>query len=92
MRPAGVKLTYHDYVLFPDDGQRHELIDGEHYVTPTPTTRHQAIVVNLTGMIWNYLQNIRSAGSSPRRSTSSSRITTSSSPTCCTSLTSGRVR
>ena len=57
MRPAGVKLTYHDYVLFPDDGQRHELIDGEHYVTPTPRTRHQAIVVNLTGMIWNYLQD-----------------------------------
>ena len=28
--PAGVKLTYDDYVLFPEDGQRHELIDGEH--------------------------------------------------------------
>ena len=36
MRPAGtgVKLTYDDFVLFPDDGQRHELIDGEHYVLP----------------------------------------------------------
>lgn len=56
MKPAGVKLTYDDYLLFPDDGQRHELIDGEHYVTPSPRTRHQAIVVNLTGMIWNYLQ------------------------------------
>ena len=29
----GVKLTYDDFVLFPDDGRRHELIDGEHYVT-----------------------------------------------------------
>jgi Uma2 family endonuclease len=27
-----VKLTYDDFVLFPDDGKRHELIDGEHYV------------------------------------------------------------
>ena len=31
----GVKLTYDDFVLFPDDGKRHELIDGEHYVTPS---------------------------------------------------------
>jgi hypothetical protein len=23
----GVKLTYDDFVLFPDDGKRHELID-----------------------------------------------------------------
>ena len=34
------KLTYEDFLLFPDDGQRHELIDGEHYVTPSPTIRH----------------------------------------------------
>jgi Uma2 family endonuclease len=52
----GVKLTYDDYVQFPDDGFRHELIDGEHYVTPTPRRKHQAIVMNLSGMIWTYLQ------------------------------------
>jgi len=23
-----VKLTYDDFLLFPDDGKRHELIDG----------------------------------------------------------------
>jgi Uma2 family endonuclease len=51
-----VKLTYEDFVLFPDDGKRHELIDGEHYVTPSPNTKHQAISVNLAGMIWGYLQ------------------------------------
>jgi hypothetical protein len=28
-----VKLTYEDILLFPDDGKRDELIDGEHYVT-----------------------------------------------------------
>ena len=37
---SGVKLTYDDFVHFPDDGKRHELIDGEHYVTPSPNTRH----------------------------------------------------
>ena len=36
--PRGVKLTYDDFVLFPDDGLRHELIDGEHYVTPSPNS------------------------------------------------------
>jgi Uma2 family endonuclease len=52
----GVKLTYEDFLLFPDDGKRHELIDGEHYVTATPNTKHQTIAMNLGGMIWNYLQ------------------------------------
>jgi Uma2 family endonuclease len=58
MKPAtpGVKLTYEDFMLFPDDGKRHELIDGEHYVTPAPNVKHQTIVMNLGGVIWNYLQ------------------------------------
>lgn len=54
---AGVKLTYEDYLSLPEDGKRHELIDGEHYVTATPNRRHQAIVANLLGMIWSHLQH-----------------------------------
>jgi hypothetical protein len=30
-----LKLTYEDYLYFPEDGKRHELIDGEHYATAT---------------------------------------------------------
>jgi len=59
VKPAapGVKLTYEDLLLFPDeDGKRHELIDGEHYVTPPSNIKHQTIVFNLGGMIWSYLQ------------------------------------
>jgi Uma2 family endonuclease len=52
----GVKLTYDDFVQFPDDGMRHELIDGEHYVTPSPRLRHQAIVGNLYVMIASWLE------------------------------------
>jgi Uma2 family endonuclease len=37
------KLTYEDYVHFPDDGRIHELIGGDHYVAPAPGTRHQRI-------------------------------------------------
>ncbi len=45
MKPAPdrIKLTYDDFLLFPDDGKRHELIDGEHYVTPSPNTKHQRV-------------------------------------------------
>ncbi len=55
-QPAGVKLTYDDFVLFPDDGQRHELIDGEHYVTPSPATKHRRVLGYLHLLIGNYLE------------------------------------
>ena len=45
---SNVKYTYEDYELFPDDGRRHELIEGEHYVTPSPFAKHQSTVVKLT--------------------------------------------
>ena len=53
---SGVKLTYDDFLLFPDDGKRHELIDGEHYVTPSPNTKHQAILVELLWTLRSYLE------------------------------------
>ena len=53
---SGVKLTYDDFVHFADDGKRHELIDGEHYVTPSPNTRHQRISGNLHLLIGSWLE------------------------------------
>ena len=41
------KLTYEDYLLFPEDGQQHEILDGEHYVMPAPSFGHQGISGNL---------------------------------------------
>ena len=41
---------------FPDDGKRHELIDGEHYVTLSPNTRHQRLVGSLYWLIRSYLE------------------------------------
>jgi Uma2 family endonuclease len=55
VRP-GVKLTYDDFVQFPDDGKRHELIDGEHYVTPSPNTKHQTVLGNLHLLIGPWLE------------------------------------
>ena len=56
--PTGsrVKLTYDDFLLFPDDGQRHELIDGKHYVTPSPNTKHQRVSGNLHFLIRAWLE------------------------------------
>jgi Uma2 family endonuclease len=42
-RAGAIRLTYADYLGFPDDGRRHELVDGEHVVTPAPNLRHQRI-------------------------------------------------
>ena len=50
------KLTYDDLLALPDDGLRHELIDGEHYVTPSPDRTHQRIVTTLVGLLWGYLE------------------------------------
>jgi Uma2 family endonuclease len=45
------KLTYADYVLFPDDGRRWELIDGEAFVVPSPDVHHQ----DITGRIYRQI-------------------------------------
>ncbi len=42
-----LKWTYKDYLLFPADGNRYELIEGERYLSPAPKTRHQEISRNL---------------------------------------------
>lgn len=42
-RKSPAKLTYNEYVLFPEDGNRHEIIDGRHYMNFAPAPRHQAI-------------------------------------------------
>ena len=53
----GVKLTYDDFVRFPDDGLRHELIDGEHYVTPSPNTKHQQVSLSLCLLVGTWLEH-----------------------------------
>ena len=52
-----VRLTYDDFLLFPDDGLRHEIIDGAHYVTPSPNQRHQELVGRLHLSLGAYLQD-----------------------------------
>ena len=37
------KLDYSDYLATPDDGKRYEILDGDVFVTPAPSPRHQRI-------------------------------------------------
>lgn len=56
--PAVHKLTVNElWALFPDETHvRHELIDGVHFVTPNPITRHQLLVGRLSFEIESYLR------------------------------------
>jgi Uma2 family endonuclease len=49
-------MTYDDLVLLPEDGLRHEIIDGEHYVNASPVTKHQRVSYRLVLAIGNYLE------------------------------------
>lgn len=56
------KLTSAEFLLLPDDGKRHELIDGVHYVTPSPKVGHQELVGRLHLAIGNFLATRRHLG------------------------------
>jgi len=60
--PADMRLTYDDFVLFPDDGKRHEIIDGEHVVTPSPNVRHQVLVLRLAYELEHHFRSQPQAG------------------------------
>ena len=56
-QPSHLKLTYEDYRMIPDDGKRHELIDGEHVMSPSPNTKHQRIAGALLTALKNFLHD-----------------------------------
>ena len=41
--------TIEELLALPEDGQRHELLDGVHVVTPSPRFRHQDVLSTLMG-------------------------------------------
>ena len=49
------QITWDDVLQMPEDGNRYEAIDGELYVTPAPSSRHQevsmALAVGLHGIL-----------------------------------------
>jgi Uma2 family endonuclease len=51
-----LKLTYNEYRLFPEDGNTHELIDGEHYMAPAPGTSHQSVSRHIQFQLYAQLE------------------------------------
>ena len=50
--------TYEEFMTLPEGGPyRYEIIDGELFMTPAPTPRHQKISGNLFAMIWTHLRS-----------------------------------
>lgn len=54
-RHPSTKFSYADLELLPDDDLRHEIIDGEHFVTASPVTRHQRLSARLFMAFQSYL-------------------------------------
>ena len=50
------KLGYREYCCFPDDGRRHEIIDGDHYVNPAPSTYHQTVSRRLQHQLYMQIE------------------------------------
>lgn len=48
-------VTYDDYRHLPDDGKQYQIIEGELYMTPAPTTEHQRISINLSSILHGYV-------------------------------------
>jgi Uma2 family endonuclease len=53
---TSTKMTYEDLLLLPEDGLRHEIIDGEHYVNASPLEKHQRVSYNFIVEIGIYLR------------------------------------
>jgi Uma2 family endonuclease len=59
MKPAVSKMTYDQLRLLPEDRQRHELIDGELLMTPSPNARHQRALKKLAFQLSAYVEQQR---------------------------------
>jgi Uma2 family endonuclease len=49
-------LTIADLDLMPDDGNRYEIFEGELFVSRSPGLTHQRVLVNLVGLLLDYLK------------------------------------
>lgn len=52
----GTKWDYESYAAIPYDGQRHEIVDGDHFVNPAPNLYHQQISRRLQFQLYTAIE------------------------------------
>lgn len=57
--PQSRGVTYDDYMLMPDDGQRYEVLEGELFVAPSPDFAHQDVIWGLGSSLRRFVQTNR---------------------------------
>jgi len=50
------QYSYADYLRFPDDGKRWEIIDGVPYLMAAPRTAHQMVLWSISGAFYAHLR------------------------------------
>jgi Uma2 family endonuclease len=56
MVAPGKVWTYDDLQRLPEDGNRYEIIDGELFVSPSPSLAHQGVVTHIVVQLYRALQ------------------------------------
>jgi Uma2 family endonuclease len=58
MATTSRRFTFDDLELIPQEheGDRHELIDGELIVTPSPMPRHQFVSENISNVLGQFVR------------------------------------
>jgi len=51
------RWTYADYCRIPADRNRHEIIDGRHFVNPAPSPYHQLVSGGLQHQLWTLIRD-----------------------------------
>lgn len=49
--PVSTRFTYEDYCNWPDDGRRHEIIDGDHFTSTSRNRSHQLALGHLIAQL-----------------------------------------
>jgi Uma2 family endonuclease len=55
VRSAAVRFTYQDYLNLPED-RRYEILDGDLLMSPSPTERHQRLLLELALILTTFVK------------------------------------
>ncbi len=55
-KDSKIKWDYEAYAAIPADGKRHEIIDGDHFVNPSPTLYHQEVSRHIQFQLYTQIE------------------------------------